>query len=108
MILALGAEYPEQWRPVLSAGIGDEESARYILLRELTARDLDSAAFARKLESVGVSIASGALDEQIRAGSFQFVLILQLAAIDHVVGLERFVDDSDVFNARLNALGASG
>ncbi|TXD63341.1 hypothetical protein FUT88_03165 [Ralstonia sp. TCR112] len=80
--------------------------AKHILLRELSARNLDVDMFGKKLATVGVSVSYGVLEEQITAGSFQFVLLLQLASVDRILGFERFVDDCDLAEASLRSQGS--
>lgn len=106
LLTSLGAEYPEHWRPILASPGGDEIHAKHILLRELSARNLDVDMFSKKLATVGVSVSHGMLEEQITAGSFQFVLLLQLASVDRIPGFERFVDDCDLAEASLRSQGS--
>ncbi|MHA6848624.1 hypothetical protein [Ralstonia syzygii] len=61
--------------------------------------------FAKKLASAGVSVTRESLDEQISAGDFQFILLLQLASLDRIPGFERFVDDCDLAEASLRSQG---
>lgn len=99
LLILLGAEYPDHWRPILVSTGNDEVHAKRVVLRELSARDLDVETFAKKLKTVGVSVSGSLLAEQVEAGDFQFVLLLQLAGIDRIIGFERFVDDCDLAEA---------
>lgn len=106
LLVALGAEYPEHWRPILASAGDDEIHAKHVLLRELSARNLDVELFSKKLAAVGVRMSHGVLEEQVSAGSFQFVLLLQLASVDRIRGFERFVDDCDLVEASLRSLSS--
>jgi len=108
LLTVLGAEYPEHWRPILASTGSDEVHAKQILLRELSIRNLDVDMFARKLATVGVNSLPRLLDEQLAAGSFQFVLLLQLASVDRIPGFERFVDDCDLAEVSLRSQDFAG
>ncbi|WP_220702046.1 DUF6471 domain-containing protein [Cupriavidus plantarum] len=56
LLILLGAEYPDHWRPILGAKGSDQFHAKRILLRELVTRGLNVELFAAKLEIVGVSV----------------------------------------------------
>ncbi|MBA9846695.1 hypothetical protein DEE93_17250 [Ralstonia pickettii] len=86
----------------------DEVHAKHILLRELSARNLDIDVFAKKLATVGGRLPRESLEEQLTAGSFQFVLFLQLASVDRISGFERFVDDCDLVEASLRSQSSGG
>ncbi|MCL9846989.1 DUF6471 domain-containing protein [Ralstonia solanacearum] len=103
LLIVLGAEYPEHWRPILASTGSDEVHAKHILLRELSARNLDVDMFAKKLATVGVAVPRELLMEQLATGTFQFVLLLQLASADRIPGFERFVDDCDLAEVSLRA-----
>lgn len=106
LLIVLGAEYPEHWRPVLTLAISDEERAKHVFSRELSTKNLDVDTLETKLQAMGVHTTHSALREQLEAGTFQFVLFLQLASFDRISGLERFVDDCDLVNAGLQSINA--
>ncbi|MGX0609901.1 DUF6471 domain-containing protein [Ralstonia pickettii] len=108
LLAVLGAECPEHWRPILALKGTDEVHAKHILLRELSARNLDIDVFAKKLATVGGRLPRESLEEQLTAGSFQFVLFLQLASVDRISGFERFVDDCDLVEASLRSQSSGG
>ena len=108
LLTVLGAEYPEHWRPILASTGSDEVHAKHILLRELASRNLDVDMFAKKLATVGVTAPHGLLKEQVAAGDFQFVVLLQLASVNRIPGFERFVDDCDLAEVSLHDRHSEG
>lgn len=102
LLVALRVEVPEQW----DAGLQNSEDytllARHVFLRELARHNLDVERFVSAAErDFGGRRSTDDLIEQIEQGSFQFVVVLELASIAWPEGMERFVDRSDVVSAAI-------
>lgn len=96
LLNALNSEYPAQWTQVLETDSTWEEMARHIYLLELSGHNLTFRQVSKRLVKFGINIAPEALEEQIVAGDYPFVLLLQLALAVPIKGFERFVDARDI------------
>ncbi|CAG9180602.1 hypothetical protein [Cupriavidus pinatubonensis] len=101
LVSVLGAEAPPQWHPILSAGdLSYATKAKFILLRELSGRGLDRHGLHRLLMSEHIGPQHREADERtMEDGTFSMVLMLQLATVVPIDGMERFVDTSDLIRA---------
>ncbi|BCM03955.1 DUF6471 domain-containing protein [Ralstonia pseudosolanacearum] len=96
VLVALDAESPAQWTKAIDRCIDSEECATHVFLLELKRHSVDPARLAKHLAKVSADITPDALTALIETGSFPFTLVLQLASLTDIVGLERFVDRSDI------------
>ncbi|MGT2430935.1 DUF6471 domain-containing protein [Cupriavidus basilensis] len=99
VLRAVESECPPSWEECLETNESWESAATHIFLRELTTHKLDAGKLELRLAKLGVSPGPGSLDAQISSGDFPFTLVLQLALVAPVVGLDRFVDQKDIERA---------
>lgn len=103
LLKATRSEYPSRWAPTVALDIRFEEQAAYIFVNELASHGIDSSDFVKRLATVGTNLAEKEIGEKISQGTFPFVLLLQLAAVIDIAGLERFVDSCDIADAAIVA-----
>ena len=102
LLVALRVDCPQQWLPGLYGAEDYALLAKHVLLRELVSHSLDLESFVRNLgRDFELRRLAEDLAEQIELGSFQFVVVLELASIAWLDGFERFVDRSDVVSAAI-------
>ncbi|MGY2490100.1 hypothetical protein [Cupriavidus sp. CP313] len=101
LLTVLRAEAPPQWQPILlTKDLPYATKAKFILLRELTKRGLDREDLIRRLKNEHIEPPRHeAADRTMEDGTFSMILMLQLAAVTAVEGMERFVDTSDLILA---------
>ncbi|MFS8977262.1 hypothetical protein PO002_22585 [Cupriavidus necator] len=105
LMSVLGADAPPQWQSILSLkDTSYAMKAKFILLRELTNLGLDRDEFLRRLRDEHIEPPrNDSADRTMEDGTFSMILMLQLAALAYVEGMERFVDTSDLIRAALQS-----
>lgn len=107
ILLALEADRPTRWDRILRRRGTIEEKAAHIFLLELESHSLDPGKVAKHLAKLGTETSVETLHALLASGTFQFVLLLQLAALADISGLERYVDRSDILAVATDARHAS-
>ncbi|MHB9838295.1 DUF6471 domain-containing protein [Paraburkholderia terrae] len=99
-LVASGADWPAHWESALRANEDWERRASMLMQSELDARPWISwAELSRRLAAIGEHVTPEALSTQVKSGAFPATLFLQCAVVCSFVGLELFVDQSDLHEA---------
>ncbi|MBP0622871.1 hypothetical protein [Cupriavidus consociatus] len=98
LMSVLGVDAPPEWQPLfVTNDLSYATRARLVLIRELNKRNLDRSGFLARLRDAHIRVPrNDSSEEAMEDGTFTMVLMLQLAALAPVEGMERFVDMSDV------------
>lgn len=99
LLCALRADMPAELERVLDGRTDWDDACRRLALGVLAGHSMSIEKLPERLRQCGVHTTSMQVESQTNSGTFPFTLILQLAYLQPLQGLERFVDRSDLAKA---------
>ncbi|WP_244206423.1 DUF6471 domain-containing protein [Caballeronia pedi] len=101
-VYAAKTDFPERWKDALTSSRTWEEKASAVLEAELALQPwLTSVALATRLDEIGVAVAPGVVESQIREGVFSAALFFQFATVCRLESVLQFVDASSLGHAAM-------
>ena len=103
-LVAVGAEYPEQWSSALAQESTWEARSTAVFRAELTLQPwIDWLELSHRLGLIGVGLSAESLETQVQDGTPSAALFFQCATVCRFDGLERFLDRADLTDAAYRA-----